>query len=163
MRLHTLLLLTARSLMRIPALTLLAAAAFLPAGDAAQTDDARKELARLEGTWHLVGREIEGKKATPEEVKKVDATLIIKGDKFTYKSQGAEVWQAVLKIDPTKTPRMIAATHVSGPLKGKTGQAVYKLEGDRLTVCFSYTKRPTDFTTSEGSDRVLVVYQRAQK
>jgi uncharacterized protein (TIGR03067 family) len=149
--------------MRLHALASLAAVAFLAAGHAAQTDDVKKELARLQGTWHLVGREFDGKKATPEEVKKIDATLIIKDDKITYRSQGEEVWQATLKLDPTKTPRMIEATHLSGPLKGKTGQAIYKLDGDRLTVCFSYTKRPTDFHTKEGTDRVLVVYQREKK
>jgi uncharacterized protein (TIGR03067 family) len=149
--------------MRLHALSLLAAIALLAAGYAPQSDDVKKELARLEGTWHLVGREVDGKKATPEEVKKVDATLIIKGDKLTYQSQGAEIWQAAIKIDPTKTPHTIDATHLSGPLKGKTGQAIYKLDGGRLTVCFSYTKRPTDFNTKEGSDRVLVVYQREKK
>ena len=145
------------------ALSVLAAAALLPAGHAAQAGDVKKELARLEGTWHLVGREFEGQKATPEEVKKIDATLIIKGDKLTYRSQGAEVWQAALKIDPAKTPPTIEANHLSGPLKGKTGLAIYKLEGDRLTVCFSYTKRPTAFDTKQGYDRVLVVYQREKK
>jgi uncharacterized protein (TIGR03067 family) len=134
----------------------------LPAGDAAQSAAAKKELARLQGRWRLIAREIEGKKATPNAVKKADATLTVKGDRITYKSQGEELWQATLKLDPTKSPPVIEATHISGPLKGKTGKAIYKLEADRLTVCFSYTELPTDFTT-EDTDRALVVYRREKQ
>jgi uncharacterized protein (TIGR03067 family) len=147
--------------MRLHALLILTLA-LLPAPAAAQSAAAKKELSRFQGTWRLVAREIEGKKATPNAVKTADATLTFKGDKVTYRSQGEDIWTATLTLHPTKSPKVVEVTHLTGPQKGKTGRAIYKLEGDRLTVCFSFTELPTDFTT-EDTDRALVVYQREKK
>ena len=145
-----------------PHLLLILMLALLPTGAAAQTAAAKKELARFQGTWRLVAREIEGKKATPGAVKAADATLTFKGAEVTFRSQGEDIWTATLKLDPTRSPKRIEVTQLTGPEKGKTGKAIYKLEGDRLTVCFSFADLPTDFTT-EDTDRALVVYQREKK
>jgi uncharacterized protein (TIGR03067 family) len=136
--------------------------ALLPTRAATQTAAAKKELARFQGTWRLVAREIEGKKATPRTVEAADSTLTFKDAKVTYRSQGEDIWTATVKLDPARSPKLVEVTYLTGPEKGKTGRAIYKLEGDRLTVCFSSTQLPTDFTT-EDTDRALVVYQREKK
>jgi uncharacterized protein (TIGR03067 family) len=147
--------------MRISA-WLLVVVALVSAAEAAQTGAAGKDLASLQGTWRLVGREVEGKKATAAEVKDAEALYLVKGDRLVYRSQGKDVWEATIKLNARATPRTLEVTHISGPFKGKSVRGIYKLEGQRLTICFSTSRLPTEFSTSD-TDRVLLVYQRARK
>jgi uncharacterized protein (TIGR03067 family) len=106
----------------------------VPLGALGQGKDAAEELKRLEGTWVLVGREFDGEKARPEEVKRQGIRVTIKGDRLTFTSRGDDDREYTVKLDP-KAAELI---HSSGPEKGKTAAySIYKLEGDRLTVCRS--------------------------
>jgi hypothetical protein len=41
--------------------------------------------------------------------------------------------------------------------------AIWKVEGERLTICIGQSIRPTDYTTPPGSSRSLVVLRRVGK
>jgi uncharacterized protein (TIGR03067 family) len=144
---------------------LILAVALPLAAQAQEKDAAAEELKRLQGTWVLVGREFDGEKATPEEVKKQEIRVVVKGDKVTATSRGDPVGtEYTVKLDPKAKPRAAQLIHASGPMKGKTAAfSIYKLEGDRLTVCRSPSKRPAEFKTKPDSDRVVLVYQREKK
>src|SRR5512132_602755 len=96
---------------------------------AADAEDAKKDLEKLQGTWALVSGERDGKKFTEEEVKKT--MLFIKDDTFRIpESSVATSEDGTIKIDPSKKPKEMDATTGSGPDKGKIWQGIYKLHGD---------------------------------
>src|SRR5262245_57561461 len=85
---------------------------------AADADDAKQELEKLQGTWLLVSGERDGKPFTEEEVKQTK--LIVKGNTFRVpKSDVGTAQEGTFKIDPTKKPKETASTTGSGADKGK--------------------------------------------
>ena len=146
-------------------MTLRACALFLALVPAALAQEkGAEELKRLQGEWALVGREIDGEKDAPEDVEKSRIKIVIKGNKVTLSSRGDPVGaEGTLKVFPDAKPKAVELTHTSGDMKGQKAYAIYKLEGDRLTVCRSPTKRPTEFTTKPNSDRVILIYKRQKK
>jgi uncharacterized protein (TIGR03067 family) len=149
--------------MRLPELLTLAAGAVLLADVPGQ--DVTKDQERLQGTWVLVGRELDGKASTEEEVKRIEGKIVVSGNKITYGSRGeVDGQESTFKLDPAAKPRAIDWTITSGPVKGAKVRAIYKLEGDRLTVCSGGgEKRPTEFSTKPRDEQVLLVYRRQKK
>jgi uncharacterized protein (TIGR03067 family) len=131
---------------------------------AADAEDAKKDLEKLQGTWALVSGERDGKKFTEEEVKKT--MLFIKDDTFRIpESSVATSEDGTIKIDPSKKPKEMDATTGSGPDKGKIWQGIYKLRGDTYKVCFAPPgkDRPTEFSSKAGSGHLLQVWKREKK
>jgi uncharacterized protein (TIGR03067 family) len=87
--------------------------------------------------------------------------LIIKGDRFTFKTeQGSGA--GTFKVDLAQKPKKIDVTFTDGPEKGKTAQGIYELEGDTYKVCIALAgkERPTTFASKPNSGHVLEVLQR---
>ena len=103
---------------------------------AADTDgDVRKELKALQGRWKTVAMEAAGKSFPKDLVP--DFTYIIAADgKATGKSPKDE-YSATITVNPSKNPKTIDNLHESGSQKGKKQYGIYKLEGDKLTVCMT--------------------------
>jgi uncharacterized protein (TIGR03067 family) len=146
--------------MRTKALAAVAAGLLLAAG--APGGDAKGELKRLGGTWHMVSGEQDGK-AVPEDVVK-GARLVLKGNRHTVRV-GGESMVGTHRLDPSKKPKAIDATDTEGPYKGKTIHGIYKLEGGRLTICFAGPgkARPKAFTTKSGTGHLLHVWRRGKE
>ena len=141
--------------------TILIVAAGLVLG---QDNEVKKELERLQGTWDLVGRELDGKAAAEDDVKVMEGKLVITGDKATYTSRGDDARDVTFKIDPTANPRTIEWTITKGPAKGDKVLAIYKIEGDRLTICSGPPEtRPKKFVTRPGSPFVIIIWQKQKK
>ena len=68
------------------------------------TDVAKKELARLQGTWLMVGLEIDGKDVPADKVE--GTTLTIKGDRYSTKVKKTE-HECTIRLDPAKKPPAI--------------------------------------------------------
>ena len=126
---------------------------------APKDDDAKKELKKLEGTWVMVSGEEKGKKLPDDTVK--NAKLTMKGDKHTVQV-GEDTFVGTHKVDPAKTPKQIDAIDTEGPFKGKTSLGIYKLEGDKFTVCFAPPdkERPKEFSTKSGTGQFIHVWKR---
>ena len=143
-------------------LVVLAAPLVLIAGD----DDAvRKELKALEGKWKAVSMEAGGimlpKDSTPEFTFTVAA-----GGKSTAKTAQSED-QAMITVDPKKSPKTIDNLHESGATKGKKQYGIYKLDGDKWTVCMTQPgvaegDRPKDFAT-KGTANVVFIFERVKE
>jgi uncharacterized protein (TIGR03067 family) len=132
----------------------------------------RRELGRLQGAWvwveggsrdyHDLDRLYTGYVVLPPQI----VTLTIKGSRAVMAVGGKVSGKFTLRIDPAKNPKWFDLRPT-----GKGGKAVfgiYKIDGDRLKVCYtlSGTGRPTGFSVKAGTgERSLNVwtYQRKAK
>jgi uncharacterized protein (TIGR03067 family) len=144
------------------------------ADDAAKKDDddaAKKDLALLEGTWVIAGKEFMGKKATKEEVEKLRGKLVIKDGKWALWSddndKGKEeiVYEATFKFDAAAKPKELDLAYTSGVDKGTTKKAIYEIDGDTLRVCYPFmgAGRPTEFAGPPEGKALLMTYKRVRK
>lgn len=128
-------------------------------------DDVRKELKALQGKWKAVALEAGGMPLPKESVP--DFTFIIGADgKSTGKMPQSE-YSATITVNPKKDPKTMDNLHESGAQKGKKQYGVYKLEGDKLTVCMTRPgvaegDRPKSFATKDTAN-VLFIFERIKE
>jgi uncharacterized protein (TIGR03067 family) len=105
--------------------------------------DSHTSSSSIEGTYVLVGMEAGGKPVPDEHVKKeseADRTIKITADKMMKGKEDPTTY----KVDNSKTPHEIDMM-----TKGLTGKeekmyGIYKLEGDKLTICLAPSDKPED-------------------
>jgi uncharacterized protein (TIGR03067 family) len=149
--------------MRWKALAILAVGV-LTAAAAPQGDAAKKEQEKLQGAWVPASVTVNGKEAPKDEIRNL--TLTFTGNKFMVKAGDKVFGAGTFTIDPGKEPKTFDTRWTEGESKGKTEVGIYKLEGDTLTTCFAEAgtdKRPTSFTSKEGSKLELTVFNRAKR
>ena len=125
---------------------------------------ARKGVGELAGTWQAVTYALDGKAASAEDQKKIQL-LIDRDGKARAELEGKTFIAGTIKADPGKTPKTMDITYTQGQEKGKTSRAIYKIEGDRLTICRSAagSPRPTAFASEPGSGHTLMTYRRVKR
>ncbi len=134
-------------------------AAHVPAGE-----EAKKDLANLQGNWKVVSVSVQGKMLPEATLKKLKGgsglgyLCVIKGDKFVSKgdkklgTRDTVVW--TMRPDPAKKPKAIDLLH-GAPDEGKTTPGIYSLDGDTLKIYIpdpnsEDQKRPTGFANKPG-------------
>lgn len=128
-------------------------------------DEVRQELKALQGKWKAVGVEAGGKALPKESVP--DFTFVVGADgKSTGQSPQGD-YQATITVDPKKNPKTIDNLHDSGAQKGKKQYGIYKLEGEKWTVCMTRPgamegDRPKDFATKDTAN-VVFVFERLKE
>ncbi len=129
-----------------------------------QTDDVVKsERERFQGVWVLSSSRTDGRDTPPEGIKKLtDVKIIVTGDIWTCKVGDEPRFDGTYRLDPAKTPKWFDFTNTSGPNKGKTFLAIYKLEVDTLSYCEAAQGklRPSEFAAKPASGRTLNVFKR---
>jgi uncharacterized protein (TIGR03067 family) len=125
-----------------------------------RADDARA----IQGKWKLVGFE-RGGVGQPQRPLPAGTMTFEEGGRFSASFPEHEMGGTV-RIDPVKKPAAMDFTHTVPPDKGKTMFAIYKLEGDKFTLCAAppgrpEKERPTRFATRD-TDRVLFVFERVK-
>jgi uncharacterized protein (TIGR03067 family) len=135
-----------------------------------EDDAVKKDLALLQGTWEIVGKEFMGTKANKEEIDKLKGEMVIKDGKLTqWQDDAGEksvVSEATLKIDPKAKPKELDLTYTKGEdLNRKTGLAIYEVNDDTLKVCYAMLdeKRPAEFAGKADGKAVLLTYKRVKK
>ena len=144
---------------RLFAATLLAGMALVLTADAKQSDSAKEELKKLQGTWLLVMSEQDGMKSDPNFVK--NGKMVISGNKMTVYGGKVKSSEATIVLNPAKKPKTIDATQTYGGPKGTKYLGIYELEDDTLKICLGEKQRPKDFTAKKGSKRASDVWKRA--
>jgi uncharacterized protein (TIGR03067 family) len=136
-------------------------AALVSAAD--KGDKAKEDKKNLQGAWKLMSFEVAGK--GDDDTKDENRELVIEGDKITVMNEGKEVEQNSFTLDPTKKPKCIDVTSLTGEEKGKKRLGVYELDGDNLKICIEdkAETRPAEFKTKEGGNQILVVLKRVKK
>lgn len=132
--------------------------------NANKEDEVQKELKALQGTWRTVGGEAGGS-SFPENALP-SFTVVIGPDGKSTGQTPQEEFQFTLTVNPRKTPKTMENLHESGEQKGKMQYGVYKLEGDRFTVCVTprgspESNRPKDFNTKDTAN-VVFVFERVK-
>ncbi|MFO0958338.1 MAG: TIGR03067 domain-containing protein [Isosphaeraceae bacterium] len=152
-----------RIALALPALALalatIPAAAQQPKTQAAAATPALSgDLAKIQGTW----------KAQFGPDKQV-LTMVVQGTKSTIKVPAADggdmLMVAEVKLDEAASPRKWDS--VKRKIDGADfpdGEAIYKLDGDRLTICGGGPglPRPVDFQASDDGQVTLVVFTRVK-
>ena len=116
--------------------------------------------ARLPGTWRQVHAEFDGVNQTARN----HNHWVITGATITIFMEGANRGQWTYRLDPSKTPAEIDLTSHVGQTP-VTYPCIYKLDGDKLTLClqnFPGRGRPKNYETSRDSGIVKYVYVRAR-
>ena len=120
--------------------------------------DEKTELKALAGRYDVVKVEVDGKDIT-ESFKTV--TLAIDGDKYIA-VVGQTTDKGTLGVDGSKSPKTMDITGTEGPNRGMTFPCIFEVKDDVFTVCYGldFKTRPTDMTTAEKSNRMVIVYKR---
>jgi uncharacterized protein (TIGR03067 family) len=140
-------------------LTILTAACLLTAVAA---QDAKTDRDRLQGDWQLTAMTIDGRETPAEKTK--DYRLRVRGDEYVVHITDTPR-ELKFKIDPRQTPKAMDLTYQSGENKGRVNRAIYRLDGDTLTMCRhreADQDRPADFESKPGSGLVLTVWKRGK-
>lgn len=132
-----------------------------------------KALKALQGRWKGVAAEERGDAGPIKDFDHSEG-FIVEGTTLTLVEKGQKRERFVMKFDRSKSP-----AHLDLIVQGKdapqgTCHAIYKLDGNRLTICFARGfaptdagDRPTEFTTGPSAQRppkgkVMYVFERAK-
>lgn len=111
-------------------------------------------LRGMEGTWEVRALEVDGKGMRGSML--TNSHLLIDGDRFRMESSEAN-YEGVFTIDVEQAPHHIDIDFVEGPEAGNRSKGVFRLEGDRFTICLGLVgaERPERFVTGRGSGHAL--------
>jgi uncharacterized protein (TIGR03067 family) len=112
-----------------------------------------------DGKWQAIEAELNGKPFPPEAAKGIQLT--IDGDKYVVTTNEGED-RGTVRYVPDEKPSALDITGTDGPNKGKTFLAIYKVVGDKLTVCYDLSgkSRPKEFKTTPKSMLFLATYRK---
>lgn len=124
----------------------------------AQDDAAKKDLESLQGVWQFESLEVEGKGLPDDPGKPIRMT--IKGNRVRHPGREGKIEEAIIRLDPSRKPKAIDMSPLSGPDKGKAVLGIYAIDGDMLKICAATIgkDRPTEFKA--GKNVVLMVLKR---
>jgi len=126
-------------------------------------DVAKDELEKMKGNWTLVSTETNGTKRTAEDFKEFSRKVT--GATYSVKIESEEGAQTIgikiLKLDPSKAPKIIDVEMTEGPSKGELFRGIYKFEGDTQVICLAGPgkDRPAKFDPNEGT---VTVWKRVK-
>jgi uncharacterized protein (TIGR03067 family) len=141
-----------------PILAVVALAAAASTFAAELTDEQKK----LQGSWRPTDARLGDIKIDEETLQKI--TFAYMDDRFTL-TVGEETQQGTFAIDPKPSPKTLDLFYTSGPNNGSTTVAVYEVDGDNLTVCYSLNSnnRPTELKSEGDQTRLLVKFERKKE
>jgi uncharacterized protein (TIGR03067 family) len=118
-----------------------------------------EQLRSLEGDWSFEYLQVEGNEIASAMY--AGSRILIDGDKFRTESPMAN-YDGEFSIDVEKDPHEIDIEFVEGPEAGNWSYGIYRLEGDKLTICLGLTgaRRPAEFATAPKSGHALEILRR---
>jgi uncharacterized protein (TIGR03067 family) len=117
------------------------------------------DLQKLQGTWNITSLEIDGQRMPAGAFS--GSKVVIKGQKFTSLGMGV-TYKGTVELDAEKKPKLFDLIFTAGPEKGNRNLGIYKLDGDRWTICLATrgTARPNEFATKPGTGVALETLER---
>jgi RNA polymerase sigma factor (sigma-70 family) len=119
----------------------------------------KTDMEKLQGTWKLVATHKHGKKVDPTDIPIHPHDLVIEGSKIEINLSKGGGDRGKLELSPAASPKEITITRLI------QWRGIYKLDEDKLTICFNPDNgiRPDGFSTSADLGRVLFVYERGKR
>ncbi len=136
-------------------------AVLLLAGSLSGQGKPATDLDKLQGTWVPSSAVFDGAEFSTDQLK--ERLWVIAGDQLSELNKGRRERRATLVVDGAKKPASLDVAYNDGDAKGLMGRAIYKLDGDSLTVCMAVPgQRPTEFASKRGDGLALLVFKRAK-
>jgi uncharacterized protein (TIGR03067 family) len=114
----------------------------------------------FEGEWRMISGVMDGTVMKESDVQWVKR--LTSGNEVVIQAGPQTLMKMTFTNDASKSPQTMDYVHIAGAHKGKTQEAIYKLEGSRLTVCAAApgSSRPKTFESNRGDGRSLTVWDR---
>jgi uncharacterized protein (TIGR03067 family) len=141
--------------------TLAAVLLLAPAADPPKLSEAgQKELKALQGKWQIQ-TEV---RFNEERDRSADPDGVLEFNGHKIRAEGKEAGE-VAALDPSTDPKCIDLKIDAGPAKGLVLEAIFKIDGDNLTisVCLMEKKRPTNFDKPTDAAVILVTLKRIKE
>jgi uncharacterized protein (TIGR03067 family) len=116
------------------------------------------ELKRLQGQWAVEALETRGEAVTDQDI--LSMIVTITGNKYKI-TNSERTDSGTFSVDSSKKPAQMDIEPREGHDAGSKLPAIYEFDGDKLKICYGPEgERPTAFSTSNDSGRILVTYKR---
>lgn len=123
----------------------------------------KRDREKIAGTWRIVSIEVGGNQVAAEDARKF---YVVNGNDGTWSLHSAEqeISKGTSTFDPTQSPKTIDFAPTEGGGVGNTYLGIYELGEKTRKVCFSQPGkgRPSEFASPNGSEDILVVFEREQ-
>lgn len=132
--------------------------AFFIVGQPAE-DKVKKDLNAMQGTWDMVGLEVDGKDVP---VDRLGSSLTVKGNDYVVAIKDKKI-AVTIRLDPSKDPKEMDMIFNDGANKEKVHKAIYKVEKDMLTLCRGLNpenERPREFATWPNTGYFVVRWKK---
>jgi uncharacterized protein (TIGR03067 family) len=119
------------------------------------------EQGLLAGRWKLISVERDGNVGPPADV--FAGQLTLRGEQLTW-LRGEQEVGGLYSLELRGNPKQITIMYTEGPEAGQSQSGLYKLEGDRLTICLAPVDAigddlPAEFPT-RGTHNEVTIWQR---
>lgn len=135
----------------------------VPADAPKLSEAAQKELKKLEGKWKVEKMATAGMELTLGPTDRELVMEMTAAGKWIFTGKDKAV---VVALDPAAQPKCLDLKSVEEGRDGTVDEAIYKIDGDTLTIALYQGKgkqRPTTFDTPKERDTILVVFKRVKE
>ena len=148
-------------MIRSAALLCLFCLAPLPAFTDDKDDPGKKDRDAMQGDWACESMTRDGMAFPDDDAQALFRT--VKGDTYVVSRYRNKAGSGTFTLDASKSPKQIDVVP-DGPKKVVI-EGIYKVEKDVLTMCIAApgAKRPTAFSSTEGSGHTLTVWKKEMK
>ena len=118
----------------------------------------------LNATWQPVKMQMAGNDFPSEQIQSIKLTL--KDGEYTMKMIGGveESGKVELGEGDDDKPAAMDISIEEGQNKGKTIKAIFKIEEEKLIVCYAMTgDRPTEFESTKDNGYLFLEYEKVKK
>ena len=135
---------------------------FIVAADEPKGNSAKKDMDKLQGYWRVSNVAQVGTLGPDKDVRNL--RLVFTEKILSFEWVGKATYDAKYRLDPTKKPKTIDITFITGPDEGKTFRGIYELEGKTLKLCYSRSesKRPTKLSSKPEAECLLLVLKQTK-
>jgi uncharacterized protein (TIGR03067 family) len=128
-----------------------------------QSAAAQRDYERLSGTWQLTGGVVNGKPVLASVAR--NTILITDHNTFRFpKASGVGTHPAgTFTVNPDTKPKQVDSIAEGGPHAGQLTRCIYEiLDANHKRACWGQPggPRPTEFTSSSGSGRILQYWKK---